>query len=158
MINYHRKLKRIAEIRNNLDSMSDALRDELYLILKSSKDRVVSAAVIQALYLAQIELENAPILFFGKMHDALIEKYKKENPYLYILDIFHVKEKGVVVTGYIIGNNIQVNDVLSLEKADGRNLETSCIDINDHPSRVVQIQLSKLAISEVSQGDRLVRV
>lgn len=157
MIRTKKNLKRIAEIRNDLDSMSNALRDEIYSILKSSKDRAVSAAAIQTLYIAQIELEGAPILQYGEMHDSLLNKYKSGNPYLYILDIFHVKDKGIIVTGYVIGGEIGANDVLSLEKTDGRNLEAHCIEVSEHPSRVTQIHLSGLALSEISQGDRLVK-
>lgn len=138
--------------------MSDALRDELYSILKSSKNRTVSAAVIQTLYLAQLQFAGAPILFLDGVHDALIKKFKDSKPYLYILDIFHIKEQGVIVTGYIIGGQINEKDALSLEKADGRDLETNCIEISEHPSGVAHIKLDKLALSELSQGDRLVAI
>ena len=158
MMRYRKHLQKITEIRNNLTQMSDSLRDELYSILKSTKNRTVSAAVIQTLYLAQTEYPGAPILFYGEVHDALLGKHKRSEPYLYVLDIFHIKDKGVIVTGYIIGGEILLGDELSLEKADGRDLHTVCIEISEHPSRVSRVQIGKLAISEVSQGDRLVKL
>ncbi|MDP8163314.1 hypothetical protein QJU93_09130 [Pasteurella skyensis] len=149
-------LQRIAEIRNDLFNMSDQLSDELYSILKQSKDRTVSAAVIQALYIAQTEFAGMPILYFGRISDALADKYEDTTD-LYILDIFGVEDVGVFVTGYAIGGEIQLDDKLLLEKADGRDIPVTCTEVTEHPSKSMYLKIDGVALSEVSQGDRLVK-
>ncbi len=149
-------LQRVAEIRNDLPNMSDSLSDELYDILQKSKDRTVSAAAIQALYIAQTEFEGMPILYFGRISDALADKYDDTTD-LYILDIFGVEDVGVFVTGYAIGGEIQSGDKLLLEKADGRDIPVTCIEVTEHPSKNVCLQIEGVALPEVSQGDRLVK-
>lgn len=151
-------LQDISEIRANLDDMSVVVKERLFEILSSSTDRAVSAAATQALYIAQAEYPGVTILYYGSMCDALEHQQRNSEPSMYVLDIFGVRDVGTFVTGFVIGGEFFPDDKLMLQKADGRDIPIKCISIEVTPAQVSKVELADIAISEISQGDRLVKV
>lgn len=151
------EIKEVTEIRNDIENMSDVEQKRLFEILKNSTNRTLSAAIIQTLYIAQVEFPGFPILYSGSISEALDKQCKIYKSLMYVLDIFSIKDEGTIITGYVLGVEIHSADELVLLKADGRDLHTRCLKITEHPSGVASIQIDKLKMSEVSQGDCLVK-
>ncbi|EKN4607176.1 hypothetical protein ACFJ92_004523 [Vibrio parahaemolyticus] len=150
-------LQEVSDIRGGLDHLTPLMTDRLYEILSRAPNRVVASAVIQTLYLAQERHSDFQILYYGGMLDAFTRAYGYGSPFMYILDIFNIKDVGVVVTGYLIAGQIEIEDKLCLLKADGRNIELVCTGVEETLSRVYQIFISPIAMTEISQGDCLVK-
>ena len=146
----------VERIHNDVENFSNQYRDTLYGILSDSKNRTLSASVIQTLLFAQDEFPGFSIIQYELMQNAVKDHYL--NPFLYVLDVFGIEDEGTFVTGYLCNGKFQNSDSLSLKKADGRDLPTTCKAILDHPSLVYRVLVDGLRMGQISQGDCLIKV
>ena len=151
-----KEILKVRKIRNDIENFSDQYRDTLYEILANSEDRTLSASIIQTLRAAQEEFPGFQILQYELLIDAV--KNHHQSPCLYILDVFGIEGEGTFVTGYLCNGEFEELDSLILQKADGRDLPTTCKAILDHPSLVYRVLVDGLYTGEIAQGDCLLKV
>lgn len=151
-----KEILKVKKIRNDIEDFSDQYRDTLYEILANSQDRTLSASIIQTLRAAQEDFPGFQILQYELLIDAV--KNHHQSPFLYILDVFGIENEGTFVTGYLCNGAFEELDSLILQKADGRDLPTTCKAILDHPSLVYRVLVDGLYTGEISQGDCLLKV
>jgi len=81
---------------------------------------------------------------------------------MYVLDIFHIKTKGVVVAGVASSGTLKEGDPLVLEKANGRDIDTVCTGLDIFTGTTVEagaqvgVHVDIAAMEEIEQGDLLV--
>lgn len=119
-------------------------------------NRVISAAVIQALHKISSENEGAPVM----MPSFLIDPASPNEFCLYVLDIFGIKNRGTCVVGIVSSGSLGYGNPLILKKADGRDILTECEDIpffheqdTIEPGDNIGIFLKDITMGEVAQGD-----
>lgn len=151
-----KEILKVRKIRNDIENFSDQYRDTLYEILANSRDRTLSASIIQTLRAAQEEFPGFQILQYELLIDAV--KNHHQSPFLYILDVFGIEDEGTFVTGYLCNGEFEELDSFILQKADGRDLLTTCKAILDHPSLVYRVLVDGLYTGEIAQGDCLLKV
>lgn len=126
-------------------------------ILRRVSDRAVLAATIQLM--RKVEEHDE-----GGLDSHMFVRADAENGFLmFVLDIFWVKNRGLVATGIVSRGGIRCGDPLELAKADGRNIQTLCREIFFGTELVatakvrdsVGLLLDRLSMGEISQGDVL---
>lgn len=131
----------------------------LYECLGRRSHRTVRAAAVQTLKYLQDRYEGAQILLWHRFVDIALDLPQGKEFYMYVLDVFGIKEKGTCVSGYVSDGTIKLGQDLILEKADGRDIETVCEDVlNPYSSTIeqgsfVQVFIRNVTMGEVSQGD-----
>ena len=151
-----KEILKVRKIRNDIENFSDQYRETLYEILANSEDRTLSASIIQTLRAAQEEFPGFQILQYELLIDAV--KNHHQSPCLYILDVFGIEGEGTFVTGYLCNGEFEELNSFILQKADGRDLPTTCKAILDHPSLVYRVLVDGLYTGEIAQGDCLLKV
>ena len=151
-----KEILKVRKIRNDIENFSDQYRDTLYEILANSEDRTLSASIIQTLRAAQEEFPGFQILQYELLIDAVKNHY--QSPFLYILDVFGIEGEGTFVTGYLCNGEFEELNSFILQKADGRDLPTTCKAILDHPSLIYRVLVDGLYTGEIAQGDCLLKV
>jgi len=151
------ELDEVAALRANLRGMSNETTERLFKLLGKSDDRTLTAAIVQTLHAAQSDFPGFPILYHGRISDALQNHHPSAVALMCVLDVFGVENEGTFVAGYIVRGEINPGDELILFKADGRDIETHCLEKTTHPSLVTTLRVEDLRMGEISQGDFLVR-
>ena len=151
------ELNEVAAVRANLKGMSNQTTERLFELLSTSNNRTLTAAIIQTLHAAQYDFPGFQILYHGRICDALKCHYPSAVALICVLDVFGIENKGTFVSGYVVRGEIRPGDDLLLLKADGRDIDTRCLDATTYPSLVTTLRIEDLRMGEISQGDCLVR-
>lgn len=156
-INLEDKNKILNQIENiKLNSNVKESMDLSNLIFKF-RNRMISASTIKVLYDIQSKNKNLPILTAEKLIDPEQPQYFS----LFILDIFMIKNKGIVVTGIVSSGTIKIGDIVTIKKANGKNIDTICFDIHFFKTKTKKVSagqtigvfLKDIRAKDIEQGD-----
>lgn len=156
-------LQDLAEIKRirYSDEFSPRDMEFLYECLSKTSVRTVKAAAIQTLRFFQDRFEGAQILVSHRFVNINIDAPTEVAFYLYVLDVFGVRDKGTCLVGYVSDGSINKGQRLILQKADGRDIRTQCAEVSSPTSShtvrgsLVHVFISGITMGEVSQGDVL---
>lgn len=153
------KNKVLTQIENIKLNLNIEELDQLSNLIFKFRDRNISAAAIKALHEIQLKNKNIPTLFIKKFIDPEQPSYFS----LFILDIFMIKNRGVIVTGIVSSGTIRVGDVLTIKKANGTDIDAICFGIDFIESKnkqvssgqIIGVALKDISINDLEQGDML---
>jgi hypothetical protein len=143
------------------DEFSPSDTEFLYECLSKASGRTVKAAAIQTLRFFQDRFEGAQILVPQRFVNINLDAAEDVAFYLYVLDVFGVRDKGTCLVGYVSDGSISKGQRLILQKADGRDIRTQCVEVSSPTSphigqgSLVHVYISSITMGEVSQGDVL---
>ncbi|WP_419765393.1 MAG: hypothetical protein ACNI28_02870 [Arcobacter sp.] len=155
LINKKRILQKIEDIKYKSD-----IGQSQYLasVIFKYRDRVISAAAIQALHKIALENDGAAVL----MPNYFIDPKSPQSFSLFILDVWGIDGRGTAVSGIVSSGTLGYGNSLIVKKADGRDIYTECLDINLHeetdtisPGDKITIFLKDISMGEVCQGDAI---
>ena len=147
------------KIEEKLLNKMDNNEKSKYLInlIFEHKNRLLSSKAIKILYSLQSKNKTLPILTSEKLIDPKHPRYFS----LYILDIYTIKPKGTLVTGIVSSGTLKIGDKIIIKKANGKNLNTECTDIEFfksknqkvYPGQTIGIFLKNITHINLEQGD-----
>ncbi len=132
--------------------------NDLYKNLFSNNRKLIAKSIQQ---IHKLFIENNDYKIEVK---NFIDPHHSKDFIMFILDIFIIKNVGIIATGIVSSGTIKKGQKVTILKANGSNLVTKVLNIElirdngvVHAGDQIGLLLENITLNDIQQGDRIYR-